>query len=258
MSMSREAKKEVERFLREGRKIGAIRHLQDAYGFSLSQSKTLVEALEQSVDDNPVPDTTFAQSGASADEVLKAEIKELLTRGKKTEAIKLARETLRVRLNGAKVWVEDIEREMDPGYARHGTAFRRVPGGVVMGVFMALGLLFLGGATYIYLRQSQSIQQSDLIKGKVVSMQHNNEGLSAPVIEYEWHGTKRVYSSNTYSSPPAFFVDEEVPVYVNRQDPDTITVDTFSERWLLILILSVLGVFFVGIPMLVMYFNTRR
>jgi ribosomal protein L7/L12 len=268
MSISREAKKEVERFLREGRKIAAIKHLRDYYGLSLSQSKVIVEDLEQNGDDGPVA-ASFPDGSPNADEILKAEIKRLLAGGKKIQAIKLAKDTLRIRLNGAKVWVDDIEREMNPnhrplhGVARPyrtgatGRALHSGAGGILMGAFIALGLLFMGGATYVYLRQSQSIQQSDLIKGKVVSMQQNNEGMSAPVIAYEWHGTKRVYSSKTYSSPPAFSVDEEVPVYVNRQDPDNITVDTFSERWLLMFILSVLGAFFVGIPLLIMYFTTR-
>ena len=45
--MSLEARKEVERFLREGKKIAAIKHLQDTYGFTLSQSKMFVDAIEE-------------------------------------------------------------------------------------------------------------------------------------------------------------------------------------------------------------------
>ena len=93
---------------------------------------------------------------------------------------------------------------------------------------------------------------------KVVSMQDNGDGMSAPVIEYEWHGKKWVYASTTYTSPPAFSVNEQVPVYVNRQKPDDVVVDTFSERYFGIFVLGVLGVFFVGIPLLIIYFTSKR
>lgn len=256
MSITREAKKEVERFLREGRKIAAVKYLTETYGFSLTQAKTLVEAVEQYRETLPA-DGTSAAGRPAADEVLRAEVKSLLASGKKIEAIKMAKETLGVRLKGAKLWVEDTEREMDPHYRPH--PVKALGSGiVVLFVFITLGVLFMGGATYIYYRQFQSIEQSDLIKGKVVSMRENGDGLSAPVIEYEWQGKKWVYASKTYSSPPSFTVDEEVPVYVNRQQPDDVTVDTFSERWLLILILGGLGFFFVGIPLMVVYFTTRR
>jgi len=256
--MSLQAKKEVERFLREGKKIAAIKHLQDTYGFTLSQAKLLVNHLEDSGD--VVAETAGpSQADLKPDEALKARVKALLSGGQKIQAIKLAKDTLRVRLNGAKVWVEDIEREMNPNYRlQSGRSLHSGAGGILLGVFIGLGLLFMGAATYIYFRQAQSIQHSDLIKGKVVSMQQNSEGMSAPVIEYEWHGKKWTYQSTTYSNPPAFSVDEEVPVYVNRQDPDNITVDSFSERWLIIFILGLMGSFFVGIPLLVMYFSTPR
>lgn len=254
MSLSQEVQREVARLLREGKKIGAIKYLHDTYGFTLSQSKTLVEAVEEQPD--PDAGNSGIQGTMSADEALKTEITTLLQQGKKIEAIKMAKDSLGIRLRGAKIWVEDIEREMVP----HGpyTGVRPRPGGILLGIFIAIGLLFLGAAVYIYVNQSQSIQQSDRISGKVISMKQNNDGMSAPVIEYEWHGKKWVYSSTTYSSPPAFNVDEEVPVYVNRQDPDDITVDTFSERWLLIFILGVIGLFFTGIPLLVMHFTVRR
>lgn len=254
--MSLEARKEVERFLREGKKIAAIKHLQDTYGFTLSQSKMVVDAIEET--GSAVPEESEpSYAGMKPDEVLIARVKALLAAGQKIEAIKLAKETLSVRLNGAKVFVEDIERELNPSYRiQHGKPLHAGAGGILLGVFIGLGLLFMGAATYVYLRQSQSIQQSDLIKGRVVSMRNNNEGMSAPVIEYEWHGEKRMYESSTYSNPPAFTVDEEVPVYVNRQDPGDITVDSFSERWLLIMILAVMGSFFVGIPMAIMYFTS--
>lgn len=248
--MSREAIKEVERFLREGRKIAAIKYLQDSHRLSLNQAKILVNALE--------PKTEISESiNISPDEVLKADLKALLESGKKIEAIKKAKDTLGLRLPGAKVWVEDIEREMN-SRGRPVTTDGRNSTNILLWSFTGVGLLMMGIATYVYYNQSRFIQHSDVTKGKVVSLQNNDEDMSAPVIEYEWRGEKRVYTSSTYTSPPAFTVNEEVPVYVNRQNPDDILVDTFSERWLLTFILGCIGSLFVGIPLLIIYFSPRH
>ena len=248
--MPREAIKEVERFLRDGRKIAAIKYLQDSHRLSLNQAKILVNALE--------PKTEIPESiNISPDEVLKADLKALLESGKKIEAIKKAKETLGLRLPGAKVWVEDIEREMN-SKGRPVTTGGENSTNILLWSFTAIGLVMIGVATYVYYNQSLFIQHSDLIKGKVISLQDNAEGMSAPVIEYEWRGDKKVYTSSIYTSPPAFTVNEGVPVYVNRQNPGDIVVDTFSERWLLIFILGCVGGLFVGIPMLIIYFSPRH
>lgn len=251
--MTSEAKKEVETFLLKGEKIAAIKHLKDVYGFSLEESKVLVEAMEQTISIRPA--TAGAYGYTTPDESLKSQVLTLLERRQKIEAIKLVKKTLGMPLNTARKWVDDFEREMKLCYRK---PWRNKKQDILIYAFMAVGILLISGAGYIYLRQSQSIQQSDLVKGKVIRMKENEEGLQAPVIEYEWRGQKWLYASVTYSSPPAFAVDEEVPVYVNRQEPDDITVDTFSERYLLILILGVLGMFFTGIPLLILFLTTPR
>ena len=66
----------------------------------------------------------------------------------------------------------------------------------------------------------------------------------APVIEYEWKGTQKQHESNTYSSPPAYELGEEVELFVNLEDPNQASVNTFTDRWLLIIIFDSIGTVF--------------
>lgn len=255
MSMTLEAKHEVERFLRNGEKIGAIKYLRDTYGFSLEQSKILVEAMEGSLDPalgNVYPDSRkvalneHEQSHATA----------LLESGKKMEAVKYAKEKLRIPLREAKEIVDELERSVNPQH--HSAPMAYGPGRIFLLMFGAVGGLFLGIAGYIFYSQNQSIEKSDLISGQVIDMKVNGDGLAAPVIAYEWNGQKWLHASSTYSSPPAYEVNEEVPIYVNRHDPEDIVVDTFSDRWFLISLFGFMGFLFTGIPVLVARFTRRR
>ena len=213
--MTQETKQEVERFLRDGDKPGAIKHLRETYGFSLAQSKILVEAMEEKL--YLISDKPWLKQDTVPDESAKARLTGLLAGGRKIE-----------------------------------------PGRIFLLIFGAVGVLFLSVAGYIFYSQNQSIGKSDLVTGQVIRMKTNGDGMAAPVFEYEFDGRKWLHASSTYSSPPAYEVNEEVPIYVNREDPADITVDTFSDRWFLISIFGFMGLVFTGIPVLVASLVRRR
>ncbi len=207
--MSSEARKEVERFLLEGKKIAAIRYLADTYDFSLQESTLLVDALEKELQ----PDRDNADTSPG---------------------------NLHVH--------ERFSASLDTG------SHSRTPE-IILYVFAGIGLLFVGVAALIYYQQSRSIQKSDPAKGKVVRLESGNDSGSAPVIEYEWRGNTWVYISSTYSSPSAYSIGEVVPIYVSRDDPKNIIIDTFIDRYFLITIFGGMGFLFVAIAYGVMLIN---
>jgi len=257
MSMTEEAKREIERFLQRGQKIGAIKHLKDIYGFSLAESKILVEAFEGQTDSSSVNARLYT-GDASLDEVSKSKVIALLRAGNKIGAIKYLKEHLNIRLKDAKHKAEELQKEINP---KLGAVTRSAGLAVkmVLLIFGFVGFVFLGIAGFIFYSQTNSIGKSDLISGKVVRMEYQDGGQgSAPVIEYEWNGQKWLHVSNIYSSPPAYAVDEEIAIYVNREDPEDIVVNTFTDRYFFILIFGLLGFVFVSIPLLIVIFGSRK
>jgi ribosomal protein L7/L12 len=256
MSMTHQARQEIERLLQKGEKIGAIKHLKDAYGFSLEQSKILVEAIEGKIDAasaNPY----LNRVSSKLDEAAKAHVSNLLKSGNKIQAVKFVKETLRLRLKEAKDQVEELEKILQPGMTAKTSAIFN-PVSVIRVVFGGVGAIMLAIAGYLVFAQSQSIANSELVTGRVVRMQATSDGMTAPVIEYQWNDKNWLHASTTYSSPPAYEVNEAVPIYVNRQDPTDITVDTFTDRWFLITILGSMGLGFGGIPLFVTWLTRRR
>lgn len=144
--------------------------------------------------------------------------------------------------------LKEVNASRSPGAARK----------ILLLIFGVVGSIFIAIAGVTFYNQSQSIEKSSLITAQVIRMEVNSEGLSAPVIEYEWEGKKWLYASSTFSKPPAYQLDEKVPVYVNRENPGEIVVNTFSDRWLLITLFAGLGSVFVAITATVAWLSTHR
>ena len=87
-------------------------------------------------------------------------------------------------------------------------------------------------------------------RGKVV--------IPAPVIEYEWKGKLRSHESHTYSSPPDYKVGEAVSLFVNREDTGDVIIDTFADRYALIVGLGFIGGVLCLISIVFLYFGRRK
>lgn len=245
MSITAEAKKEVERLLRGGQKIQAIKYLRDTFDIALPESKLLVEALEKELA-SPSINSPAENAGTALSGDLKAEVTRLLQAGKKIEAVKYVKTDLRTGLKEALAFVEEVEREINPDAVPANMKLGGCFGGgfrIVGWVFGSIGLLFMLVAGIIYYLQLKTIEKSDQVTGIVVDFQSSGSG-SSPVIAYEWQGQKRQYHSSTSSNPPAYEMNEEVPMYVNHDNPADVIVDTFTDRWLLMAIFGGLGSFF--------------
>ncbi|HEX8039531.1 MAG TPA: DUF3592 domain-containing protein [Chryseosolibacter sp.] len=194
----------------------------------------------------------------------KKEVETFLLEGQKIAAIRYLTETCGFTSQESTLLVDALEKDLrrqpdntgasprNPrGTERSGTraatgSDSRTPE-IIVYVFAGIGLLFIGVAALLYYQQSGLIRKSDPAKGKVVRLRTGNGSGSAPVVEYEWRGNKYTYTSATYSSPPAYTIGELVPIYVNRDDPGDIIIDTFLDRYFLITIFGGMGFLFVAI-----------
>ncbi|HEX5167615.1 MAG TPA: DUF3592 domain-containing protein [Cyclobacteriaceae bacterium] len=97
--------------------------------------------------------------------------------------------------------------------------------------------------------------------GKVISLEPNNDSdgtdTYAPVVSYFWKEEERTYRSTTYSYPPAYDIGEEVELFVNRDEPEKVYLNTFSDRWLTVAILAGIGGFFLFFAMILSFIGRK-
>ncbi|HYG20227.1 MAG TPA: DUF3592 domain-containing protein, partial [Ohtaekwangia sp.] len=173
-----------------------------------------------------------------------ARIEALLRDGKKIEAVKYVRQQFRLGLRESLQKVEAIHREIDPTAASaigSGCAGKTLS--VLAFIFSIVALICLAIAGIeCYLNES-IVRDSDRVIGVVVDMQHISTG-SAPVVEHVISGKVLRYESITFSKPLAYRLQEQVPLYASRENPEVIVIDTFTERWLGITVFGSVGILF--------------
>ena len=259
--MTGEVKDHVERLLRSGERVQAIQYLRDSFNISQEEAGILVEALERETGTtgHQVATPSPATVTTTLDGPLKAEVAGLLKTGRKLDAVQVVRKKLHVGLTEALVLVGEVAREANPNavsFNATGCAQLVARG---LGIFlMIVSVFFLGAGAIIYFLQSQSIGNSDRVAGLVTEMKTLDNGASAPVVAYEWKGNKRSYESTYYSSPPDYQVGQSVFLFVNRDDPEDIILDTFSDRWALMVGLGVIGGFLLLVSIVFIYFARRK
>lgn len=257
MSITTEAKNEVQRLLQQHQKIAAIKYLCDTFGVSLQESKILVEAVEKelSTTSQPVSAAIGGQTSTALSGALKAQVISLLLANKKIDAVKLVKTELNTGLKNALILVEEVDKETNPNYRSVSLGKGCLGGGfgLFSTIFGLIGLLLLGIAGIIYYYQQRTIENSNTVTGVVVDFRTKNSGTTSPVIAYEWQGEKKLYYSSAYSNPPAYDMNEEVQMFVNRTDPNDVVVNTFTDRWLAITIVGGLGSFFLLFGALFMF-----
>lgn len=117
-------------------------------------------------------------------------------------------------------------------------------------VIMGLGFLMWGLAVFFFVKKQQQLDNSYLASGVVVDFVIN-EGF-APVISYEIEGVPYQYISSIYSTPPAFDLDETVEIYVDKDDPNNIVINSFVNKWLMVTIFASFGLVLDLISLVVM------
>jgi hypothetical protein len=253
--MDSEAKKEVARLLESERKFEAIQYLQNKFNISTDDARMLIEAVEREINSEIPGSATFNTLPDSAlPESVQQEIEDLIRREKKIEAIKRLTEIGNMTLQEALAKVEEVQKKIDPNYKPQDSS--KGCGGCgnkLFGIFFGILSAGLSGlALLIFWAQSEQIKASDVVTGTVTSFVED-EGSTAPVISYQWKGKELVYTSNLYSTPSAYDLNETVTLYVKRENPQEVIIDSFTDRWLAVTILSGMGGFFLLLTLAFLY-----
>ncbi len=106
-------------------------------------------------------------------------------------------------------------------------------------VVMGIGLVMWGLAVYFFIEKNSQLANSYLTTGVVVDY-IVGDGL-APVIAYEIEGIAYRYVSNVYSTPPPYELNETVEIYVSQDDPNSIIINSFINKWLIVTIFASFG-----------------
>lgn len=257
MSLTTELKHEVQELIASGNKSGAIEHLRKRLGIGMSEATTLADAAEIEL---RLEEKSFVapagSPGLSND--LAAQVKSMLRDGRKIEAINLVRETQYVSLQEALAKVEAIESLIDPDFRpTAASGSRKDTFGVVGKIFAGIGVLLTCIALYIFYLKQDTISNSEKGTGVVTDMVYSSGGAAAPSIEYQWNGARHVHQSNVYTTPPAYEIGEEVKLFINREDPEDVVIDSFTGRWVAIMIVGGLGIFFFSFGTLFIFVSSK-
>jgi hypothetical protein len=177
-----------------------------------------------------------------------SEVRRLLQARARGEAVEYLSRKLNVTVEDAQRLVTAVEHELAAEQQqRLQTAGKFVRGcGSIAFKFLGIGfgfvaLSFIAGAIIIYFVESVSNPVS--AEGKIVAFQTESERTS-PVVEFEWKGEIRTYKATTFTSNSSYTVGQTVPLLVNSENPDEAIIDTFEERWLMIVVVGGIGTFF--------------
>jgi hypothetical protein len=182
----------------------------------------------------------------------KAEIVKHLKQVQKVQAIKYARAAFNISLKDSVRLVNTVDQELNPDKKIDLDSFSnvlRLPK-IYYVIFGGLGALMMIGAGIMFMYDYNAASKSVKTRGIVIEFRYD-EGAASPVVSYEWNGAEYTYYSTTYSDPPSFQIGEEVELFVDPSDPTNAMINSFSERYLGIIILGGLGAMFLGILFLI-------
>ena len=163
-------------------------------------------------------------------------IKVLIYEDKKTEAEELLMAESGLSNEEASSYIARMTSSLSGTDSIHGKPkTNKTAAFIVFGV----GLIMWGLAVFFYVEKDAQLKNSYLATGIVVDYIFN-EG-AAPVISYEVDGTPYQFTSSLYSSPPAFELNETVEIYVNKDDPSDIIINSFVNKWLIVTIFATFG-----------------
>lgn len=193
----------------------------------------------------------------------RTEISMLLAQRNRFGAIKYLCTELGMRLQEARRLVDVWEQPRpipQSGATSRQPSHRRVPVCLVVAAVLTLaGGGMIGAACWTVHAQREFAKHAVVAQGRVVGM-HAVGSAKAPILEYALDGTVRRWTSPFASNPSSYETGSELPVLVDANDPARITVDDFSHRWLLPIILGSLGIGFclAAAGALVLYLTVER
>ncbi len=203
---------------------------------------------------------------------IKEELGNLVFSGKKQEAIELlqkrygataeeAEQLLKLAIKESYTPVQVVKRfiastpKSADGRGCKQQAFHMIA--IIFG-FLAVPLILISIVMYVY--NDYQIKHSDLIIGKVTAINtytsYGEDPKLFPVITYRVGIHQYDFEAPVYSDTPEFEVGEEVELFVHRDDPESVIINTFTQRWFMILLVAPFGLFFL-ILMLIFFRKSK-
>ncbi|MEM9855934.1 MAG: DUF3592 domain-containing protein [Bacteroidota bacterium] len=180
----------------------------------------------------------------------KEHVRGLLIQGRKIEAIKYVSDNFGLGLKESKELVELIDEDISDDEYRvrpnKGIAQRsgKNVGKLVGGIFAFVGLIFLTIVVFVFMSNQELANNGVVVTATVVDDPYQ------PTFEYIFEGDTLYYYSSTSSDPPSYRLGEQVEMFVNPVDPYDTLVNTFMDRWFLIVLLGGMGTVFFGVGVL--------
>lgn len=185
---------------------------------------------------------------------IKADLTQLVLAGRKADALKLLQERYRVNETEAEDLLRlAVKESVNPAMILK-TIGSRLGGRGMIFKLAAFGLGFMGvpiALVFAGLLVFDQIQVSNSIsiQGVVTELEtlSYEDARSRPVIQYTFDTELFHVKGSTYSSPPAFKIGDAVPLLIDSDYPENAVINTFSERWIAVTILGIIGVVFLGL-----------
>jgi hypothetical protein len=108
-------------------------------------------------------------------------------------------------------------------------------------IFMAVSLAAWIAAVVVYINKQNKMENSIIISAQVIKFVVSDGGGFAPILKYEIDGTEYQVTSSMYSNPPAYEPNEIIEIYVSKDDPYDVMINSFTSKWLAIIILAFFG-----------------
>lgn len=189
----------------------------------------------------------------------------LIHAGHKLEAVRYLQTQLNIEADQALGLAEKLEQEINDELDNELHSLRstsskdtKIPR-LIGGLFMTLGAFMLAIALYITYSNNQFVKRAIPVMGMIANYESyestNDDGgtttMFTPTFAYSFNGREYQYKSSTSSSSQDYQIGDHVEILVDPDDPSSILVNDFWERWLLVLILGFLGTLFSGMGYLI-------
>lgn len=128
----------------------------------------------------------------------------------------------------------------------------RVGKGLLGGFFLLVGIGMFIWSVYWFNSRVNELDTYTLTTGTVVELEksRDDEGgwVYSPNVSFkDKNGVEYIYNSGHASDPPSYEIGEKVELYYNSADPGDAFINSFIEKWMLGIVLVIVGLVLVPI-----------
>jgi len=175
---------------------------------------------------------------------IKEQLRDLVLSGKKNQAIILLEKKYGVTpVEAEKLLGLALSESVNPALLIRGVVGRAVGNkkmifGIIAFVMGFMGIPMLLASIGVYLYSNHKIENSVIIIGVVTELGPYQQ---TPIISYQVDGGSYSTDASVFSDEPEFSIGDSVRLYVNTSDPQSVIIDTFNQRWLMVVVTGMVG-----------------